>query len=78
MAKLHLETPIASGPNNLNPYPVIDRFKLSTLPARGTLNKVVFVTDGTFAVSSGQGQAYVGGGTLLNVLWWNGQAWITL
>lgn len=78
MAKLVLENMITSQGSNTNPYPVVDRFTKATLPARGTLNKVVFVTDGTFGPSLGAGSAYVGGGTFLNALLWTGIAYITI
>jgi hypothetical protein len=78
MSKLIVEgqTPMGQAAN-VNPYPTIDRFTLATLPKQGTINKAVLVTDGTFAPSTGLGSVYVGGGSLLNLIWWNGQAWIT-
>ncbi len=83
MAKLLFDVPYPQGGNPLvNPYPTVDRFALATLPAIASAGrgKCVIVTDGTFQhpATSGVGQAYVGGGTYENVIWNNGQAWITV
>ena len=79
MAKLHIDAQYVSQ-SATNSYPAIDRFNAATnpIPVNGTDLKSAIVTDGTFAPTTGQGSAYVGGGSLLNVVWWNGFAWITV
>jgi hypothetical protein len=80
MAKLRIEVQatLPSAGVTGNPYPYIERFTLATLPQPGGNLKATLVTDGTYAPGSGQGLAYVGGGSLLNLVWWNGFSWITV
>ena len=64
----------------LPPYPLIDRSTVANLPSPLTerYGALALVTDGTFGVNAGQGSAPVGGGLLLNLVWNNGNQWITV
>ena len=84
MPKLIFDVPYSQAGQNLNnPAPTVTRYTVATLPLGSTAMRgvVVLVTDstttpGTVASPNGVGVAPVGGGTNLQAVWWNGQAWI--
>ena len=84
MANLIFDVPVPLAGQTLNnPAPTVTRFTVATLPLGGTARRgvVVLVTDstttpGTVASPNGVGVAPVGGGSNLQAVWYNGQAWL--
>jgi hypothetical protein len=58
-------------------YPTISRLTVATLPTVVATSTFALVTDGSATVNQ-SGITPVGGGSLLNLVWWNGFNWVVV
>ena len=57
--------------------PLISRYTVATLPTVVATSTFALVTDGSATVNQ-TGIAPVGGGLLLNLVWWNNYSWVVV